>query len=142
MHFLSKLDKSSGIKGLLFSLRNPVWRSRSYAHHDEFHPGSSPAARCASHPGRQGAAARIYIIHSGNSTRRRRRRDEPAQNQPHPHRPRLMPVPGEKGPQIQSAKEENADERELGADLWGVGPVTTLLRREDDNNNYKKHNYY
>lgn len=53
-----------------------------------------------------------------------------------------MPVPGEKGPQIQSAKEENADERELGADLWGVGPVTALSRREDDNNNYRKHNYY
>lgn len=42
MHFLSKLDKSSGIKGLLFSLGNPVRRSRSYAHHGEFHPGSSP----------------------------------------------------------------------------------------------------
>lgn len=53
-----------------------------------------------------------------------------------------MPVPGEKGLQIQSAKEENADERELRADLWGVGPVTVLLRREDDNNNYMKHNYY
>lgn len=53
-----------------------------------------------------------------------------------------MPVPGEKGLQIQSAKEENAHERELRADLWGVGPVTVLLRREDDNNNYMKHNYY
>lgn len=85
---------------------------------------------------------RINIIHLGNSTRRRRRRGELAQNQPHPHSPRLQPVPGEKRPQIQSAKEENVDERKERVDLWRIGPVTVLLRREGDNHNYRKHNNY
>jgi hypothetical protein len=96
----------------------------------EFPPVS--CCLCASQPGRQGAATRINIIHLGNSTRRRRRRGELAQDQPHPHSPRLQTVPGEKGPQIQSAKEENVDERKERVDLWGIGPVTDLRRREDD----------
>ena len=75
--------------------RGPLHMNRG-----EFPPVS--CSLCASQPGRQGAATKINIIHLGNSTRRRRRRGELAQDQPHPHSPRLQTVPGEKGPQIQS----------------------------------------
>lgn len=74
--------------------RGPLHMNRG-----EFPPVS--CCLCASQPGRQGTAVKINIIHSGNSTRRRRH-GELTQNKPHPHSPRLEPVPEKKGPQIQS----------------------------------------
>lgn len=59
----------------------------------------------------RGAAVGMNIIHLGSSTRKRRRYGDLAQNQLHCHSLELQPVPGGEEPQIQSATEENGNQR-------------------------------
>lgn len=108
----SVLEKSPGIKGLLyiyifsFICRNPVQRA----------PPSSTLCSfyCVLwHLCYLSKANRVErnIIHSGSSTRKRRRHAEKAQNQLHFHSLMLLLVLGGKDFQIQSATEENKNQR-------------------------------